>query len=201
MVVHPTARRETFKFKMRICVSKIAATATEVSRIVEYGKSRFVFIYRFSYASCIIKIRFNGVFICLFGIVRIKTRFLSLFYAGLAITRNNSDNIEEYAVCVIVFDDLLYLRKEYVEIRRIEAKSVISRLIERRRPRYRFIYIAYEPFGMKSCHSLVKPRRKINGCLYAYFVRRLYLRAQKIKMKIRMHYVCGRRMIRPSVVA
>ena len=122
MVISPTARRETFKFKMRVRVSKIAASANEVSRIVEYGKSRFVFIYRFSYASCIIKIRFNGVFICLFGIVRIKPRFFSLFYAGLAITRNNSDNIKEYAVCVIVLYDLLYLRKEYIEIRRIEAK-------------------------------------------------------------------------------
>ena len=158
-------------------------------------------VYRFTHAAQIVHICFHAEPIGIVGSIRIPAAFAHFGYAVLAVAGENPHYIEKYSVAVISFEHLFYLRQQIIEIRRIHAHTMISGHGEIFHPFRAFIRIAVEPVGMKASHLFIKPCGNINRCFYSYFVRRLYLCTEQVEIKMRMHGICLRRMVSPSVVA
>ena len=201
MVVSPTACRQTFKLKVRICKCKVSVSALNMSRIVKHGKSGLVFVNRFSYTLCIIKISFNAESVSVFFIVRILSFVEHFLYTSLTIARQSADNIKENTVAIVFAHYLLNLCKKIIEIRCVHTHTMISRLCEVFRPIECLVRIAHKPFSMRTRHFFIKSRRDIHGSFNSYFVSGGYLLAEKVKIKVRVHFACFRREICPAVMA
>ena len=186
---------------MRAGVSDLSLAARGSARIVENRRSGLDRIHGLAdlvriLEEDLVAEAHNGIIVVHIHALRSHSGNALVAEAGL-----RTDDIKKNAVGIVTLTYLLDLSDQGVEILRIKAKGVVSGSEKAHALAGRTVALLNNVLGMLNSILFVKARRNVYGCLNAYLVGGIYLRAQKIEIKIRVHLVNVRGMVGPAVMA
>ncbi len=182
---------------MGVNVGKVSSSSSYVTAVVEYGETGLDSIYRFTNTTGVVCVYSFAKLSCVFVVVGVFSLVKECLYAVLAPAGTNTDYVKKDSVTVIVANYLFNLCDKVVEIGRVHAKLMITRSL----PVNAVVFRSSEPFGVTACDFFVKACGKIYGSLYSYLVSGFDFGTEQVKIKSGVHFVCGTRVICPSVVA